>query len=280
METSPGQPDGVGPVSRSPLTCAAASTRTRPTAAPRLRRRHRQRAGRQGLARGVLPCGRVASADGVPGESWEATGGETGSIVAGLLVISVLLTLPYSGPDVVEHHDGLFYDAQRLEIKGEGRDEALQLAFSSDMAAELAPQEARAYFRLTRRRSGTRWADYSSPLLPKAMDRPGDRGRPRPRRRRRPLPRDHRTDRLGAAGPDAVPVAAAPLRTRAQRRRGALLRPAAPGVLARARSGHRQLGPDPVRAGPTPRVAVPTKPFGLASRVDRRGDRTVPDPAT
>ena len=53
----------------------------------------------------------------------------------GLLLLGVLLTLPYSGSNIRPHYDALFYEAQKREVQGVGREEALRQAFSTPMAA-------------------------------------------------------------------------------------------------------------------------------------------------
>src|SRR3712207_470652 len=74
----------------------------------------------------------------MPEGAAEGRGGRVPDWVAviGLLVLGLLLTLPYSGPDVRPHFDGLFYEAQKRELQGESRDAALDQALATDMADE------------------------------------------------------------------------------------------------------------------------------------------------
>jgi hypothetical protein len=84
-----------------------------------------------------------------------------GLVVLGLAVLGALLTLPYSGSDVIAHTDGIFYEAQKREIQGQGRDEALANALQTDMALELKRMEVDDPPELQRVASPD-WAEYSA----------------------------------------------------------------------------------------------------------------------
>ena len=58
-----------------------------------------------------------------------------------LLAFGILLVLPYTGPDVRWAPDSLFYMAQKREVQGESRADALREVFASDGAAELKRKE-------------------------------------------------------------------------------------------------------------------------------------------
>jgi hypothetical protein len=79
----------------------------------------------------------------------------------GLLLLGALLTLPYSGPNIRPHYDGLFYEAQKREVQGESRHEALRQAFSTPMAEELKADETDLE-PSQRKADNPEWAEYSS----------------------------------------------------------------------------------------------------------------------
>lgn len=62
-------------------------------------------------------------------------------VAIALLVFGILLVLPYSGSNVRWAPDSLFYTAQKLEVQGHSRAEALREAFASNGAAELKSKE-------------------------------------------------------------------------------------------------------------------------------------------
>jgi hypothetical protein len=83
------------------------------------------------------------------------------AIVLGLLLFGLALTLPYSGPQIRETPDGLYYEAQKREIQGEGQVEARRAVFASALAQplkdseqDLAPEQ--------RRVDNPEWVEYSS----------------------------------------------------------------------------------------------------------------------
>lgn len=102
------------------------------------------------------------------------------SLVAGaLLLFGLCLTLPYSGPKVHwTDPDGLFLEAQKREIQGEPRYEALRQVFGSDLATAAKQYESNLPPRL-KRVDNPRWVRYSSrfyrrrwtvPIMAAALD--------------------------------------------------------------------------------------------------------------
>jgi hypothetical protein len=82
-------------------------------------------------------------------------------VVGLLLAFGVLLTLPYSGPDVDWSPDGLYYEAQKREVEGTSAEEARAAVFASDIAAPLKQGE-RSLAVSQRRIDNPQWVEYSS----------------------------------------------------------------------------------------------------------------------
>lgn len=97
-----------------------------------------------------------------------ARGGEWGGrrlpdwLVAGLLLVfGILLTLPYSGPNVDWSPDGLFYEAQKQEVQGDDAETARREVFSSELAVPVKEAESDLPPRL-RRIEDPEWVNYSA----------------------------------------------------------------------------------------------------------------------
>lgn len=82
-------------------------------------------------------------------------------VTIALLAFGILVVLPYTGPDVRWAPDSLFYMAQKREVQGEGRADALREVFASDGAAELKRKE-RDLPPALRRIGNPAWQTYSS----------------------------------------------------------------------------------------------------------------------
>lgn len=82
-------------------------------------------------------------------------------VAIALLAFGILLVLPYIGPDVRWAPDSLFYMAQKLEVQGESRTDALREVFASGGAVELKSKE-RDLPAALRRIDNPAWQTYSS----------------------------------------------------------------------------------------------------------------------
>jgi hypothetical protein len=82
-------------------------------------------------------------------------------VAIALLAFGIVLVMPYSGPGVRWAPDSLFYMAQKLEVQGESRADALREVFASDGAAELKAKE-RDLPPALRRIDNPAWQTYSS----------------------------------------------------------------------------------------------------------------------
>ena len=82
-------------------------------------------------------------------------------VVIALLAFGIALVLPYTGPGVRWAPDSLFYLAQKRELQGESRADALREVFASDGAAELKRGESGLAPAL-RRIDNPAWQTYSS----------------------------------------------------------------------------------------------------------------------
>jgi hypothetical protein len=82
-------------------------------------------------------------------------------VAIALLAFGIVLVLPYSGPGVRWAPDSLFYMAQKLEVQGKSRADALREVFASDAAAELKSKE-RDLPPALRRIDNPAWQTYSS----------------------------------------------------------------------------------------------------------------------
>ena len=82
-------------------------------------------------------------------------------VAVALLAFGIALVAPYTGPDVRWAPDSLFYLAQKREIQGESRADALRAAFASPGAAELRRGE-RDLAPALRRIGNPAWQTYSS----------------------------------------------------------------------------------------------------------------------
>jgi hypothetical protein len=93
-----------------------------------------------------------------------ATGGRK-DLVAGLalLVLGLAVAVPHLWSTVLWSPDGLFYEAQTQEVRGESREAALHSVFSGRLAER--PKEREAAVRPGRRRiANWGWVDYSAPF--------------------------------------------------------------------------------------------------------------------
>jgi hypothetical protein len=82
-------------------------------------------------------------------------------VAIALFALGVLLVLSYTGPDVRWAPDSLFYMAQKREVQGERRADALREVFASGGAAELKRKE-RDLPPALRRIDNPAWQTYSS----------------------------------------------------------------------------------------------------------------------
>ena len=82
-------------------------------------------------------------------------------VVLALLVVGVLVSLAYSGPDVRWSPDGLFYEAQKREVQGDDAEAAREQVFASAIAASLKREEADLAEPL-QRVDNPAWVDYSA----------------------------------------------------------------------------------------------------------------------
>jgi hypothetical protein len=82
---------------------------------------------------------------------------------AALLVLGLAVAVPHLWGKVLWSPDGLFYEAQTQEIRGEGRQAALRTVFDGPLAAR--PKEREAAVRPGKRRiANHEWVDYSAPF--------------------------------------------------------------------------------------------------------------------
>jgi hypothetical protein len=80
-----------------------------------------------------------------------------------LLVLGLAVAVPHLWSKVLWSPDGLFYEAQTREVRGEGREAALRTVFSGPLAQR--PKEREAAVRPDRRRiDNPEWVDYSAPF--------------------------------------------------------------------------------------------------------------------
>jgi hypothetical protein len=93
-----------------------------------------------------------------------ASGGRK-DLAAGLalLVLGLAVAVPHLWTKVLWSPDGLFYEAQTQEVRGESREAALHTVFSGPLAKR--PKEREAAVRPGRRRIANRgWVEYSAPF--------------------------------------------------------------------------------------------------------------------
>ncbi len=83
--------------------------------------------------------------------------------IGALLVLGLAVAVPHLWSTVLWSPDGLFYEAQTREVRGESREAALRTVFSGPPAAR--PKEREAAVRPDRRRiDNPAWVDYSAPF--------------------------------------------------------------------------------------------------------------------
>lgn len=82
-------------------------------------------------------------------------------VALGIGLLAALAVLPFWGPPTEWEPDGLFYEAQKIEVQGEPRQAALREVFASERAQPLREREAG--IPPPRRRIGNaEWVEYSS----------------------------------------------------------------------------------------------------------------------
>jgi hypothetical protein len=82
---------------------------------------------------------------------------------AALLVLGLAVAVPHLWSKVLWSPDGLFYEAQTREVRGEGQDAALRAVFDGPLAAR--PKEREAAVRPSRQRiANPEWVAYSAPF--------------------------------------------------------------------------------------------------------------------